>query len=81
MSLSARLLPQCRGRSLRQAHGGEDLVGRDRQVAYGALKGHRVFAAGTTEVALYELEVMRRAVELLPIRRRLEREVFGVSPT
>ena len=44
-----------------------------------AIDGHRVFASDATAVACYELEVMRRATELLPIQRRLEREMFGVS--
>ena len=44
-----------------------------------AIDGHRVFASDSTAVACYELEVMRRATELLPIQRRLEREMFGVS--
>jgi len=46
-----------------------------------AIDGHRVFAADEAAVAFHELEVMRRATELLPIQRCLERETFGVSTT
>ena len=48
---------------------------------YAAVDGHRVFAGDSTKADLYELEVLRRAAELLPIQRRLERETFGVSTT
>jgi predicted nucleotidyltransferase len=46
-----------------------------------AVDGHLVFARDETKVNLYELEVMRRAAELIPIQRGIEREVFGVSTT
>lgn len=46
-----------------------------------AVDGHLVFARDETKVNLYELEVMRRAAELVPIQREIEREVFGVSTT
>ena len=46
-----------------------------------AVDGHLVFARDETKVNLYELEVMRRAAELVPIQRAIEREFFGVSTT
>lgn len=46
-----------------------------------AVDGHRVFARDETRVNLHELEVMRRAAELIPIQRAIEREAFGVSTT
>ena len=48
---------------------------------YAAVDGHRVFVQDSTQADIYELEVMRRAAELLPIQRRIERETFGVSTT
>jgi predicted nucleotidyltransferase len=44
-----------------------------------AIDGHRVFAADSTEADLYELLVLRRAAELLPLQRARELELFGVS--
>lgn len=44
---------------------------------YAAISGHRVFESDATRAAEYELLVMRRAAELAPIQRRIEREVFG----
>jgi predicted nucleotidyltransferase len=44
-----------------------------------ALDGHRVAAPDPIAADYYELYVMRRAAELLPIERRLEEEEFGVS--
>jgi predicted nucleotidyltransferase len=44
---------------------------------FAAISGHRVFESDPTRVAEYELLVMRRAAELQPIQRLLEREVFG----
>jgi predicted nucleotidyltransferase len=44
-----------------------------------AIDGHRVAAPNPTAANLWELEVMRRAAELLPIQRVLEVERFGVS--
>jgi len=41
--------------------------------------GHRIVASDHAEAAYYELYVMRRAAELLPIQRRLELEEFGVT--
>jgi len=46
-----------------------------------AVDGHRVFARDETKVNLYELEVMRRAAELVPIQRSIELQTFGVSTT
>lgn len=44
-----------------------------------AVDGHRVAAPDEVAADYYELHVMRRAAELLPIERRLEEEEFGVS--
>lgn len=44
-----------------------------------AIDGHRVAAPDSTAADLYELLVMRKAAELLPIQRRIEEEVFGFS--
>jgi predicted nucleotidyltransferase len=44
-----------------------------------AIDGHRIVATDTHRVDLYELDVMRRAAELLPVQRQLERDLFGVS--
>jgi len=44
-----------------------------------AIDGHRVAAPDPVPADYYELYVMRRAAELLPIQRRLEEEEFGVS--
>lgn len=46
-----------------------------------AVDGHLVFAQDATRVNFYELEVMRRAAELVPIQRSIEREIYGVSTT
>lgn len=46
-----------------------------------AVEGHLVFARDETKVNFYELEVMRRAAELIPIQRAIERDIFGVSTT
>lgn len=46
---------------------------------YKAVDGHRVAALDPVAADYYELYVMRRAAELLPIQRRLEEEEFGVS--
>lgn len=42
-------------------------------------QGHRVLATDSDAADYYELYVMNRAEELLPIQRRLEEETFGVS--
>ena len=44
-----------------------------------AIDGNRIGAADTHRADLYELDVMRRAAELLPVQRHLERDIFGVS--
>lgn len=44
-----------------------------------AIDGHRIAALDSTAADLYELLVMRRAAELLPLQRRIEEEVFGFS--
>lgn len=44
-----------------------------------AIDGHRVTASDALAADYYELEVMRRAADLLPIERRLEKEEFGVT--
>lgn len=44
-----------------------------------AIDGHRVAAADPLAADEYELLVMRRAAELLPIERALELDMFGVS--
>ncbi len=44
-----------------------------------AIDGHRVYTSDSAQADRHELVIMRRAAELLPIQRRLERELFGVS--
>jgi predicted nucleotidyltransferase len=44
-----------------------------------AIDGHRAFAADADAADLCELVVMRRAAELLPIQRAIERDRFGTS--
>jgi predicted nucleotidyltransferase len=44
-----------------------------------AIDGHRIVAPDPTAADRWELDVMRRAAELLPIERALEIERFGVS--
>jgi predicted nucleotidyltransferase len=51
----------------------------DALFAFAAVDGHRVAAPDPVAADYYELLVMRRAAELLPIERRLEEEEFGVS--
>jgi predicted nucleotidyltransferase len=46
-----------------------------------AIDGHRVAAADSDEADRYELVVMNRAEELLPIQRQIEIERFGMSTT
>lgn len=48
---------------------------------FSAIDGHRVAAADSDGADLYELVVMNRAEELLPIQRQIEIERFGVSTT
>ena len=59
-----------------------DLVALDRVDAlfqFRAIDGHRVFAASAEQADRYELLTMRRAAELLPIERAIERAAFGVT--
>jgi predicted nucleotidyltransferase len=44
---------------------------------YEAVDGHRIAAPDPEEADRYELVVMRRAAELLPIERQLERDFFA----
>lgn len=46
-----------------------------------AIDGHRVAAPDPTFANRWELVVMNRAEELLPIQRQIERERFGFSTT
>jgi predicted nucleotidyltransferase len=48
---------------------------------FNASDGHRVAAPDADVADRYELAVMSRAEELLPIQRQLEREQFGFSTT
>jgi predicted nucleotidyltransferase len=43
-----------------------------------AIDGHRVTVSDSHRADIFELDVMRRAAELLPVQRQLEREIFGV---
>lgn len=59
-----------------------DLVALQRVDAlfqFRAIDGHRIAAPDSTRADFHELVVMRRAAELLPIQRRIEEELFGVS--
>jgi predicted nucleotidyltransferase len=61
-----------------------DLVPLDRVDAlfqYAAISGERIAAPDSTAADEKELEVMRRAADLLPFQRELEREEFGISTT
>jgi predicted nucleotidyltransferase len=61
-----------------------DLVPLDRVDAlfqYAAVRGERVAAPDSTAADEKELDVMRRAADLLPFQRELEREEFGISTT
>jgi hypothetical protein len=46
---------------------------------FAAIDGERVFAADVDQADLYELVVMRKAAELLPLQRAIEHDRFGVS--
>jgi predicted nucleotidyltransferase len=46
---------------------------------FAAVDGERLFAGDEYQADLYELVVMRKAAELLPIQRAIERDLFGVS--
>jgi predicted nucleotidyltransferase len=59
-----------------------DLVPLDRVDAlfqYRAIEGHRLHAADSGRVDRRELVIMRRASDLLPVQRALERDLFGVT--
>jgi predicted nucleotidyltransferase len=44
-----------------------------------AVDGHRISVSDRHRADIFELEVMRRAAELLPVQRRIERDLFGAS--
>jgi predicted nucleotidyltransferase len=46
---------------------------------FAAIDGRRIAATDTTRADLFELLVMRRAAEALPIERERERQTFGVT--
>jgi predicted nucleotidyltransferase len=48
---------------------------------YHALEGHRLYSGDGTETALYELDVMSKAADLVPIQRQIELDRFGVATT
>ena len=52
----------------------------DALLQYAAIDGHLVAATDSTAADFYELGVMRRAAELLPIERQLQARVFGQAP-
>lgn len=59
-----------------------DLVPLDRVdplFQFGAISGQRVVASNRRAADEKELEVMRRAADLLPFQRELELETFGTS--
>lgn len=59
-----------------------DLVPLERVDAlfqYRAIEGHRICAADSGRVDRRELVIMRRASDLLPVQRALERDLFGVT--
>ena len=51
----------------------------DALFAFAAIDGHRVAATDPNRADYYELGVMRQAAELLPLQRRLELDLFGVT--
>jgi hypothetical protein len=48
---------------------------------YNAIDGHRIAATDSVAADRYELTVMNRASELVPLQRQRELELFGVSTT
>lgn len=46
---------------------------------YRAIDGHRIIESDQHRADIFELEVMRRAAELLPIQRQIEKDLFGVT--
>ena len=55
------------------------LASVDSLFQFRAIDGHRVFTADPERADRRELVVMRRAAELLPLQRAIERERFGVA--
>ena len=55
------------------------LASVDALFQFRAIDGHRLFAADSGRADRRELVIMRRAAELLPIQRAIERERFGVA--
>jgi predicted nucleotidyltransferase len=55
------------------------LAAVDALFQFRAIDGHRLFAANPEHADRHELVVMRRAAELLPIQRAIERGRFGVA--
>lgn len=51
----------------------------DPLLQFAAIDGHRVFASDSTKADRFELVVMRRAAEALPLQRQLDRMEFGFS--
>jgi predicted nucleotidyltransferase len=51
----------------------------DPLIQFAGIDGERVAVTDTTAADLFELDVMRRAAELLPIERAIERDTFGVA--
>lgn len=51
----------------------------DALMQFAAIDGERVAVTDTTAADLFELDVMRRAAELLPLERAIERDTFGVT--
>jgi predicted nucleotidyltransferase len=48
---------------------------------FASIDGHRIVATDIDAADDYELRVMNRAADLLPIQRQIEIEQFGVSTT
>lgn len=46
-----------------------------------AIEGQRVYSGDATRTAAYELDVMSKAADLVPIQRQIEIDVFGVATT
>jgi predicted nucleotidyltransferase len=48
---------------------------------FAAIDGHRILATDPDTADDYELRIMNRAADLLPVQRQIELERFGVSTT
>jgi predicted nucleotidyltransferase len=48
---------------------------------FAAIDGHRIIAMDPDAMDDYELRIMNRAADLLPIQRRIELDRFGVTTT